>query len=340
MEVKDMLGLGKILPIEKLITVVTRATGRLTQHYFDRKDADSEAYRIRKLAEARADEIGIIGGAMRDQFQALGKAEYKEGKIIISQDDSRSLDEATALQKRTTDRFEFQQLNKQLNLERIISHSVDAIRNEGSVASEEVDKDWSNRFFRIAEDISSEQMQALWGKILSDEVTRPGSYSLRTLDILRNLSRQEAELFARVAQFAISNNERYYLFKGQNEAHLEKLFQISFDDTAKLKELGLLHTADFLAVVFERKSSDHQDILVAGDRAVVIELIGTGEFSMAAEAFTTAGQELIKLVKPNPPMAYLRYLVDPIKSANLSFKYADILELKGPRTSLSELMDF
>ena len=37
-------------------------------------------------------------------------------------------------------------------------------------------------FFNIAEDISSDDMQALWGRIFAGKIKQPKSHSLRTLD--------------------------------------------------------------------------------------------------------------------------------------------------------------
>ena len=36
--------------------------------------------------------------------------------------------------------------------------------------------------------MSSEELQTLWGRTLAGEIKSPGSYSLRTLDFLKNLS--------------------------------------------------------------------------------------------------------------------------------------------------------
>jgi len=38
------------------------------------------------------------------------------------------------------------------------------------------------------------------GKVLAGEVKRPGSYSLRALDLLKNMTQQEAEMFVRVGK--------------------------------------------------------------------------------------------------------------------------------------------
>jgi hypothetical protein len=50
MALQDILGIGKILPIDKLIDVVSSSVGRISKPYFDKKDSDSKAYEIKKIA--------------------------------------------------------------------------------------------------------------------------------------------------------------------------------------------------------------------------------------------------------------------------------------------------
>jgi hypothetical protein len=65
------------------------------------------------------------------------------------------------------------------------------------VSPEPTDPDWISRFFSYAPDVTSEQMQELWGKVLAGEVAQPGAYSLRVLDVLRNMTQDVAEKFTR-----------------------------------------------------------------------------------------------------------------------------------------------
>ena len=80
------------------------------------------------------------------------------------------------------------------------------------MSSDNVDEDWITRFFNIVEDISNEQMQNLWGRILSGEIKQPSTYFLRTLEILRNISPSEAEIFRKVAELALKSEGKSFIF--------------------------------------------------------------------------------------------------------------------------------
>ena len=75
---------------------------------------------------------------------------------------------------------------------------------EKEIADESPDDDWINRFFSSAQEVSSDDMQTLWGRILAGEVKQPGSYSLRTLDFLRNLTASEAKAFEELGRYALN----------------------------------------------------------------------------------------------------------------------------------------
>src|SRR5690606_10359026 len=194
MKVNDILGLGKILPIDKLIDVISSVTGRLSKPYFDRKDIDTKAYEIKKLSEARAlakaDEMKIISQAINDNFAITGGIEYNESGVVITSPKELTNQNAyielstPTLEERTQSRLNHREAQKQLNLESVTAYAAEQLKNEQPVTDEPIDEDWKTRFFNIAEEVSNDEMQALWGRILAREIVKPKSYSLRTLELL------------------------------------------------------------------------------------------------------------------------------------------------------------
>ena len=167
MEIKDLVGLS--LPLTKLVEVISSGMGAL--------------YRpvgIRREAAAQADATRLLGNAQQevdaDRMLAIAFAEAAN-KVVLAE-------ASLQIEERAQTRLEHRQLLKQINLEAIAAAAVEHL--SGPVSTEEVDEDWKTRFFNIAEDVSSSEMQDLWGKILAGEVARPGSYSVRTLEVFLN----------------------------------------------------------------------------------------------------------------------------------------------------------
>ena len=73
------------------------------------------------------------------------------------------------------------------------------------------DFDWLMRFFDAVGNISNEELQQLWGKVLANEITRPKACSLRTLDMLRNMSSEEAKVFSALCRYAMQSGDTYYI---------------------------------------------------------------------------------------------------------------------------------
>jgi Protein of unknown function (DUF2806) len=80
------------------------------------------------------------------------------------------------------------------NKEAVARSAIEELRNDPGAAdaSSEIEDDWLNLFARLAEDKSSEELQVLFGRILAGEIRRPGSFSLRTLQLMALISRQDA----------------------------------------------------------------------------------------------------------------------------------------------------
>lgn len=347
MNLNDILGLGKVLPIDKLIYVVSKSIGRLSKPYFDRKDIDTKVYEIKKLAEARAEEMKIISTAVKENFHLTGGIEYNEEKVSISspkelrKDIQPTILINTPIEERTQERLNFQEAKKQLNIENITAFAADELKNEQPVTDEPLDDDWITRFFRIAEDISNDEMQALWGKILAGEIKQPKSFSLRTLELIRNLTKSEADIFIKVANFAIATENASFIFKGHDK-ELSKDFDVSFSEVAKLIEVGLIQAGDFVNWQMLSNTEDSKCIFTAGNIVIIVNVnANSPPIHTPINLFTHSGNELLKLVSTVAPFEYLTLFAKSIKRENVEVKYGHIVgRTEGYIDHAQPLQDF
>lgn len=223
-EIHDVLGISK--PLIKLIDAVKGALGKLY-----------EPTHIRRMTKAKAEEIRAISSSIANNLNL--PAEYSDGSIIINSKD------ANDLVIRAQNRFLFQEIQKQQNIEAVVAGAYNLLEQEENVDEEPVDKDWIIRFFNSVEDVSNEDLQKLWSKILAGEIKHPKSFSMRTLDALRNISREEALLFEKVykASCIISNSCLIINDKNFMEKH-----GIPYDDILRLDECGLINSSSSLAL--------------------------------------------------------------------------------------------
>lgn len=97
-------------------------------------------------------------------------------------------------------------LRKQQNLENIIKKSV-AYCSKTEI-TDRADQDWFNKFLALAEDVSNRTMQDLWAKILAGEVSKPGSFSLKSLKAFQLMSINEAKLLAKACSLAVKDSSK------------------------------------------------------------------------------------------------------------------------------------
>ena len=352
MPLNDFLGIGKVLPIEKLIDVVSSSVGRLSKSYFDKKDAETKAYEIRKLAEARAEEMKIMSNAVRENFQITGGIEYKDEKIAISspkdfhvetKEIECSATENIDLLERTSQRINYQENKKQLNLESVTAFAAEELINEQPIDNNPIDEDWTTRFFNIVEDISSEEMQALWGKILAGEIKQPKSYSLRTLEILRNLSKEEAEVFMKFSQAKIISNKHQFIYNPNDGKLIEDKFNITFTDRLLLTELGLISSENNLefSLTSTQQGIKSTVLINYGTKGIVLQRDeNTPKQAIEVLLFTKAGLELSRLIKQEINLDYLNAICAAFQHERVKIEYGDLLNIPNGQIMLLNKVEY
>lgn len=162
--------------------------------------------------------------------------------------------------------------------------------------NQKYDFDWYMRFYDIVGNISDEEMQALWARILAGEIHRKGTYSLQLLDILKNFTQKQAELFNRVCSHCFISGDNVYI---PNDNEYLQFANITYQDILDLDALGLINSSGTTSLSV--KVQPDRPALFGNDMLrMVIEYNGQGnatqEFSFLQFPFTSAGRELITLI--------------------------------------------
>ena len=162
--------------------------------------------------------------------------------------------------------------------------------------NQKYDFDWYMRFYDIVGNISDEEMQVLWAKILAGEIHKKGTYSLQLLDILKNFTQKQAELFNRVCSHCFISGDNVYI---PNDNEYLQFANITYQDILDLDALGLINSSGTTSLSV--KVQPNRPSLLGNDMLrMVIEYNGQGhatqEFSFLQFPFTSAGRELITLI--------------------------------------------
>ena len=155
--------------------------------------------------------------------------------------------------------------------------------------------DWHTRFYEACGSISDDEIQEIWAAVLSGEISNPGSYSLRTLECLRNISKEEAKLFKKVCDCSVMIGGTVILpcFGGIMEKN-----GITYDDVIKLDDCGLMKSDVGMSIGILVGQKDI--ILTEDDCHVLLVKLREGDSEKRLDLrdylFTAAGKELYTVV--------------------------------------------
>ena len=191
-------------------------------------------------------------------------------------------------------------------------------------AATEIEDDWLNYFARLAEDKSSEELQLLFGRILSGEIRKPGSFSLRTLLFMSTISKQEAETLTNLLAFAI--DRQIIPFREEEDK------RPTLAERLLLEELGVGGSPSvFGGIQFNRTIKPGQKyIFQASQRGILLENETELEIevSIGGQGITRIGKELIPIA--NAPITDIEFLkhVTAVLEGELKKRYPADIENK------------
>jgi hypothetical protein len=177
-----------------------------------------------------------------------------------------------ALVQQTTDTVVADTVRKEINVAKALLHAERDLENDAQQPPENaVDNDWLFRWRDSAGAVSNDELQHLWGRVLSGEVKSPGTFSLRALEFLKNISQSEAKDIERLAPFVVD------AFVHRNNKSLEAA-GISFKFLLDLQDTGIL----------------------SGVEAVGLELTLSTVFPESFKRFLLARNRLLLITHPDP----------------------------------------
>lgn len=224
---------------------------------------------------------------------------------------------AAAYAKQEADRIQ-----SEVNLSRTLLFAEEESGTPDEEVSEEaVDPDWFRRWRESAEQVQAEELQRLWARTLAGEVKAPGTYSLRTLDFLRNLTKAEAEQITRVAPYVFGN----FLPKF-DDAALQSV-GITFATLLDLEDMGFVtgHSGIGLQKTLESQQTDRYfSFLVNHSKILLLERESPQPpVTIKGAALTRVGREVISLGQFSPDLDYVRKFAEHLKESGVTVKVAD-----------------
>jgi|688.fasta_scaffold115293_4 hypothetical protein len=183
---------------------------------------------------------------------------------------------------------------------------------EPSSSQSDISDDWLNSFREQAMLKSSEEMRILFGKILAGEIVKPGSFSIRSIQIMGQLDVKPASLFRRLCSLCISLRPNGLIFDarvpslgGNASNNSLQDYGLSFDNLNVLQEYGLI-ISDYNSFLDYRVSIVINNKVglpfVFGDKQYVLipsnpnDWMADKAFNVHGVGLSAAGKELLSIV--------------------------------------------
>lgn len=113
--------------------------------------------------------------------------------------------------ERSAERYYKRIFEKQTNKDGVLLEALEDLRhepaseNESETGGDEIDDQVLSRIESFAEEASTEALRQKWGRVLSTEVKKPGTFSIKVLRIVDEISPDTAALFERLCESHIGD---------------------------------------------------------------------------------------------------------------------------------------
>lgn len=218
------------------------------------------------------------------------------------------------------------------NVAKAILIAEDILSKDNSEPPQEkINDDWLYRWRDKSSQVTSVELQELWGSVLAGEVKQPGSFSLRTIDFLSGLTQYEAILIEKMKSLVFDNK---YIFRESTTASVDLQPWLTIDEVLELLELGVISEIRIpgLGITHEVPAGKGKVMFYNSEKIIFVQG-GASDIGITVGIIplTKLGRELLAFGTIAPNFEMFLLLARYIKSKVGNAKIFDILSSDGKK---------
>ena len=196
--------------------------------------------------------------------------------------------------------------DEQRNFVSVVENTIPQLTEDAR--PEDVEPDWYRHFFNRQCSVSDSDMQQIWARILAGEANQPGSFSKRTLSIVSDIDKDEAEVFSTLCGFCweIDGNLVPLIVRHVNNVPIYSQHSITFPVLSHFQSIGLLQYNHLSAFAFPPNYS----VSYFGRK---LELDTKEGFYFGHGYFTVCGKELSSICDREPVEGLWEHAIENYK---------------------------
>jgi Protein of unknown function (DUF2806) len=260
---------------------------------------------IEKISDA-------VGGVFKPyQIVRVAKAEV-EAELIRAEAQIQSTD----LHRRAMHRFVQEEAMHQLNIESITNLALPSLTEKAS--PQEMENDWITNFFDKCRIISDKEMQQIWSRILAGEANGPGTFAKRTVNLIADLDKSDAELFIRLCGFGwLLNKDFCPLVLDYRQVDPYNIQGIDFMSLMHLETLGLIKFDSVAGYCLSELPKKLTIFYFGSPLELMLPLDNDNELAIGSVLLTRAGEQLASVCGATPIKGFFEYVYDKWASQSL-----------------------
>ncbi len=261
---------------------------------------------LSRPATVLIEKVSDAVGGIAKPWQTARVAEAEAQAAIVQAETNIKIAE---LSQRAADRSAQEETIQQANRESVLAKAIPQL-SEGSTP-EKMEDDWVMNFFDKCRTTSDEDIQNLWARILAGEANNPGSFSRKTVNLMADLDKRDAEMFREFCRFVWMMNGRARLLVFDLSHQIYKEQGVNLDYSVHLETLGLVRvdSVGFITTDLPEKTK----VSYHGRQAVLTHQSNPEDkytIKVGNLLFTQAGRELFSICTPEPVDGFFEYVYD------------------------------
>lgn len=276
---------------------------------------DKVAENLSKAAENLSiiarDSFGIIIGPTKKILDA--KAEMMiERHHLLHKYKMERLD----LAERAKNRIFETEITRQFNLEKTFAHAAQLLPDNAT--PENINKDWLHHYINSSRDVGEEDLRKIWAHILAGEATKPGRFSKRTLDYLKNFSVNDCKLFEKFLPFILMHEDTAFFYNPNDQDYFtifRDKFNFNYLDFSHLIAIGIIgNNISSLPV----SAGKHLEFYYFNKKIRIFnQLLSNDNKIIRARILTEVGDQLTRVVDAVENKEFLDFIVSGFKNKGL-----------------------
>lgn len=186
-----------------------------------------------------------------------------------------------------------------INKQNVVEKTLGYLNKQDLINAQCIDADWLTMYFNEVAQVSTEEFQDIWARILASQIKQPSSVPKRLLQIVKQMEREDAENFIKLCSLSLKYDDG--VETGIIPYHISPMENYYKDNgittmvLVNLEGLGLIKSTSSSFTMQSSENARH--LLYHGQD---YELKSKNEFCFGSIVFTSVGEILYNLIDVIP----------------------------------------